>query len=560
MKTVANNISLSDRRTNVIMKFFLSIAIFIFNVTLLNENLKIGKYGGVYSYGILGVLDIFVFSALAIFGLQHKNTIRHSYVAILYLGLLIFVPQMFVKLPIFPFVYRVYGHVDYIIQTGHAAPEIPTLSYQTWPGIMFLGAISEMITRLGVYILLMTPVLYYLTVLPLIYSLMKDLTNSRTNSILGVMFFMASFYGFNWFVPGGLASLILMASVYFLFRAHLGYNAQYLKVVSLLLLSTGVLVFTHFMTSILWAVTIVDSIVFSTFIIKDEKTKRMSMTLLLLFLIFQVYWTLGHTYSANLFKQRLNSLVEFMIATGAVEKWTEVAQMGITHHSKVLQIKMYFSYSIVGISLIAVLIVLRDFLEKFLKTRKSDRPVLLLALILASYILVIPALFGNYSGEIPSRILAGSRYILAIFVALALKNLKFKKILITTLPILLLLSILCTYGNMSYDYVAPNEIAGISYTSVYIPSKFYTIPDALWDFKYLANPYSILPIDSLKNPKGLENSVVTIVLSSRRIDGYVFFTGKDINIIDLKVKSSRIYFSSNHYPKVSSTFEIYGGP
>ncbi|NJE06967.1 hypothetical protein E3E31_00145 [Thermococcus sp. M39] len=558
MKTTTKAVSTSFRIDTIPLKLFIIIAIILINYTLLTGELEIGEYGAIYSYGIAGLFSITLILLAIFIGLQNRKTYKYAYIGICYLVLIFFIPQIFAKLPIFPFVYRIYGHIDYIIHTGHINPENLGLGYQTWPGAMFLGAVLEIVTKLGVYILLTLPVLRYLIIVPLIYLLIRGLTNNTSHAILGTMFFIISFYGFNWFAPGGLAFLIEMIGIYILFRiCYLKKNENFLKFGVILMLLTGILVFTHFLTSIFWMVTIIDFLILSMFIIKNKRFQEISVLLLLLFVIFQFYWLFGHMYSINLFKQRLNDLICLLKATESVEKWTAVAQSGVTPHAKVLGLKMYFMYSIIGISLVGMLIVLAESLKRFFKTGKVDILVILLLLLFVSYSLAVPAIVGAYSGEIAARLFGVIRYILVIFVTLALKNAKFRRALIVTLFVFSYLSILCTYGNMTYDYVEPNEVTGIFYTSANIQSKFYTIPDALWDIKYLTKKWQyILPIGSLNLENAKDN---IIILSSRRIEGNKFFTGKDLNIIDIKIKSSKIYCSDNYYMNVPSKFEIYYG-
>lgn len=216
---------------------------------------------------------------------------------------------------------------------------------------------------------------------------------------------------------------------------------------------------------------------------------------------------------------------------------------------------MYFTYSVIGISLIGMLIVLAESLKRFLKTRKIDELVLFLLLLLVSYSLTVPLIAGEYGGEIASRLFGGIRYILVIFVALALKNEKIKKLLTISLIVFVYLHAICTYGNMQYDYVAPNELAGIYYTSSNLNSPFYTLSDPLWDIvpKYLENPWKY--IRPLNYANQSEEHIV--VISSRRVAGAMFFTGNEIETEPLMFQYSIVYSSDTIYREARSVFKIY---
>ncbi len=553
--TTSKILASSVRPNNVnIVKSLLIMGITLANYVLLVGKLKIGTYGGIDSYGVIGILSIAIVLLIIFLGIYTKRTLRYSYIGIFYLVLLFFTPQIFAKLPIFPYVYRIYGYVEYIIRTGHSNPNL--LGYQTWPGAMFLGATLEITSKMGLYTLLTLPVLFYLINMPIFYLLLKWLTKDPKKAVIGVLFWITSSYGFGWFVPGVLATYLEMVGIYILFRLYLRKNKNYLKFGIILMLLTLTLIFTHLLTSIFWIITIMVFLILSVFT-KDKKLQTLSIILLILFMILQFYWIFSHTYTLHLFKSRVAHLLAlFSGATKATEKWVSIAQTGLTQYAEVLKIKAYFMYSVVGVSLAGMLIVLAESLKKFIKMRKVDRLMLFLVLLLVSYGLGIPMIAGGYSGEFASRFFGGSKYIFVIFFTLALKNSKFRKGAIVALLIFSYLHVLCTYGNMAYDYVAPNEVTGISYTSTNIHSRFYTVYNPLWDMEYLGRRgQHVLPINLLLNRENTTKSIV--VLSSRRLDGYKFFTGKEPNLTSIKIKSSKIYSSSNHYSNAPSLFEIY---
>ncbi len=544
---------------NITVKSLLILGIALVNYVLLFGRLKIGTYGGVYSYGITGLFSIALVLLTIFLGIYTKKTLKYSYIAIFYLVLLFFVPQIFANLPIFPYVYRIYGHIDYILHTGHIHPEAPRLGYQTWPGAMFLGVILVIISKIGLYTLLTLPVLSYLINVPIFYLLLKDLTKDQRKAVIGVLFWITAGYGFGWFVPGVLATYLEMVGIYVLFKLYSGklkINKNFSEFWGILMLLTLTLIFTHLLTSIFWAITIMIFLILSV-VTNDKKIQTLNMVLLTIFIILEFYWIFTHTYALYLFKSRVRYLLAlFSGALKATDKWTSVAQTGLTQHAEILRIKAYFMYSIVGASLAGMLIVIAGSLKKFIKTRKIDRIVLLLVLLLIFYSIGVSTIAGSYSGEIPSRLFGGSKYIFVIFFTLALKNPKFGRAAIMVLFIFSYLHVLCTYGNMAYDYVAPNEITGMYYTSINIQSKFYTIPDALWDMEYLKKDEQyILPITLLLKNDNITGGIV--VVSSRRIDGYRFFTGKELGLTSIRIKSSKIYCSDNQYTNVPSKFEIY---
>ncbi|WP_258083287.1 hypothetical protein [Thermococcus thermotolerans] len=560
MKTIAKNSSFNILPKNLspIIKTLIITAISSINYALLAEDLKIRNYGGIDSYGITGILSIAIVLLTIFLGLYTKRTLKYSYIGIFYLVLLFFVPQIFSKLPIFPFVYRIYGHIDYIIRTGYINPNLPGLGYQTWPGAMFLGAILGIISKVGLYILLTLPVLSYLINVPIFYLLLKGLTKDPRKATIGVLFWITGSYGFGWFVPGVLAGYLEMVGIYILFRFYLKRNENYSKFGIILMLLTLTLVFTHMLTSIFWAITMMDFLILSLFI-KDKKTQTLSTVLLMLFIVFQFYWIFSYSLTLQMFKSRIAQfLTLFLRATKATEKWISITQTVLTQHAKILKIKAYFVYSIIGASLAGMSLVLAESLKRSIKTRKVDKLVFLLVLLLMSYSLGIPAIAGSYSGEISSRLLGGSKYIFVIFFTLALKSPKFRKVAIIVLFLFSYLHVMCTYGNLAYDYVAFNEVAGISYTSINIHSKVYTIYDPLWDMEYIGEVWQhVSSIDSLLKKKN--TTIPFVVLSSRRIDGYKFFTGRKPNLMPIRIKSSKIYCSDNQYINVPSKFEIYYG-
>jgi len=533
-------------------KIAVSTSLLLFSLLLLHGRLIV-SYEGVFKiYGWSGVGAL----ALAILGtlMLIKGNSKYTPVGVTAVVLLMFLPQFLAKLPIFTFVYRIYGHVLYVMQTGHINPDLPSLRYQTWPGIMLMGALINYESNVGVFLLLTLPLLFYVSVVPLVYYFLLSIVRlSKEHSWLGMLFFIFSFYGFMWFVPGSLATLIKAVGMYILLKLLLRNIPPTVEIKTTLGIMTIAIIISHFLTSMFWFVFLIDVLVLSYLWRKKELSSTL-VSLTVLFIVFQFYWLFSYTYPIYLLKQKMSEFIAISKATSATERWTRYATVGRTPYAQVLRIKAYFVY----------LIIILGFLGTMLSitVREHRKTVIVLLVIIASYIIGIPAIAGGYGGEVASRLLTQLRYLLAILVAisfLARSRLGeiYRKTLIALLLVLLMLQVYCTYGNLVMDYVAPNEIEGVFYASSHLPGTMYVISDPIWDIspRFLTGSWRIIiPIRFAKHVrKGY------FILSERIIKGYEFMHGApppNFNETAIVLKGNIVYCSSNGYPHAHSTFRV----
>ncbi|WP_456420722.1 hypothetical protein [Thermococcus sp.] len=541
-----------------IAKTSLIVGIVLWTLLILFGKLKIGTYGAIYSYGITGLVSIFFILLSILIGFFDKNSIKpiYVYIGIIYLILILrFTIFLFEKIPMFPFVYRVYGHTEYITRTGHSNPNI--LGYQTWPGVMYLGAILEEISKIGIYI--MTSVrLTILTVIVATMYLLLRLIAGNKNAISGILFAMTSMYGLYYYVPMSLALALKITAVYLLF-VYILHNKQ--KATWLMFIIIPALIISHLLTYLAFLFTVIGLLISVKLFEYRNNVEKVLFIFVILSFMEVLFWITSHTYTMRLFRSFYSNpnllvafITKFLHALYSTEHTAKTTVTGITFHAEVLRIKRYYVYSVLAVSLLSFFMTFYN----LIKERKNQNKIYLfilftLGFLLSTYMVGIPAIVGAYSGEVYSRVLMFSTWIFALMIAFSLSNKKFLAVILSFLLISPYLYVLCTYGNSEYDYVAPNEITGVAYfyTTTSKSTHIHVLNEPLWEFKYIEQYRSIqlhLPQDDIRG---------YVAMSSRRIEGIKFFSGKELDLVPIKMKGFKIYSSGNYYTNVPSVFEIY---
>ncbi|MBO8175038.1 MAG: hypothetical protein H0Z18_07250 [Thermococcus sp.] len=541
-------------------KVFLTIAVFMFSIAFLRGNLKIGNYGAISSYGVIGFLSIFLLSTLTLLGAFRRELRIYSVSSFLYLLFMLRFYVFFLeKSPMFPFVYLVYGHTKYIEISGHSNPVL--LGYQSWPGIMYLGAFLDMVTGIGIYTMTVTRVIFLAVVALSIYLILFYVDNFK-NALIGTLFSLTAIYGLYYYVPMSLAISLEFLGVYLVLRSIFSEDR---KVLLLLLIITPSIVISHLLTTLIFITTL---LVFMALSSMEPKRKiRLLAHYLAFSFVLLFLWILSQGYTIILLKRfytTSNFIVllakKFLMALYTTRHRAISALAGVTPHAKVLRIKMYYMYLTLGIISLMLFSGIFDLLKKRESLSRTVRFLFAsIFLILPLYMIVIPAVVGPYGpGEIYARILEFSIWIFGIIIALLFtKRRVITAIVLTFLIVSPYLYIFATYGNAQYDYVSLNELSGVAYTSSIIRSSIYSFQNPVWriEQQYLMGKWRVFKISAISDE--VASKTPYIVFSSRMSDGAYFFTGKTFEVKYLRVMSDIIYSSRDEMKSIPSFFEIF---
>ncbi|ALM76394.1 hypothetical protein [Thermococcus barophilus] len=542
-------------------KTLLTFAVFMFSIAFLRGNLKIGNYGAISSYGVIGLLSIFLLSALTLLGAFRRELRTYSISSFLYLLFMLRFYIFFLKKsPMFPFVYLVYGHTKYIEINGHSNPVL--FGYQSWPGIMYLGAFLDRVTEIGIYIMTVTRVIFLVVIALSIYLILRYVSNFK-NALIGTFFSLTAIYGLYYYVPMSLAISLEFLGVYLVLRSIFSEDR---KVLLLLFIITPSIIISHLLTTLIFITTLLAFMALSSMESK-RRTKLLAYYLAFSFILLFL-WIFSQEYTTVLLRRFYDTsnfillfTKKFLMALYTTKHRAVSALAGVTPHAKVLRIKMYYMYLTLGIISLMLFSGAFDLLKRIKSLNETARFLFAsILLILPLYMIIIPAVIGPYGpyGEIYGRILEFSIWTFGTVIALLFTKRRVMTVIVLTFLIVSpYLYIFATYGNAQYDYVSPNELSGVAYTSSHIRSSVYSFQNPVWGIKqqYFMGKWKVFKISAISDE--VVSKTPYIVFSSRMSDGAYFFTGKTFEVKYLRVMSDIIYSSKDEMTDITSFFEIF---
>lgn len=408
----------------------------------------VGLAMGVHPLAWVGLGGLF---ASFTWALRLRPTARVSHL-ILGLGILTAIhglPLLIEGTPRFPFSYRVFGHVERIVQSGYVHPDL--FPYQNWPGFMLLAAVLSQATGLGSLSMMGMYYVFHQWAVFLVAFLIAGLLFRQASRKWSVvwLFSLVNWVGQGYFVPATLGLLIIALVGLVLLRAgrvdSLGRPAGRAAWSAVMVVLIAALVITHFLTSLVLLLLL--ALVQGARAIRRHGATATTTGATLCGVLI-LLWLM---YSANdFFVVNLPKWVDQALSIGLVtEQSATFAFSGSTTRLLVSRIKTGF------LAMILILGTLGFLRSKMLSDRGRVPPYVLPSLLIASFA-IVPA--TAYGGEIVSRAFSYAMLPLAMFSGYWAVGPKGRVVLLAAVAASGPLFFVSAYGNEAFDYVAPTEL------------------------------------------------------------------------------------------------------
>lgn len=530
--TEANDVKNKCRRISILL-ISISLPLAIFSIS--ESEVTIGDFGlisGLHPLLFVSMGLMIVSFFLAIMYNSDNTVLMLLHIALFDL-ILILIPLVVEGAPRFTYNYVTSSHISFIVQSGHSNHSL--ISYQSWPGIFYFGAILNLVCNPSVIeIIFYVPMIFTFLNLPLAYLLNSSLLENKKEIwgcfLLGLVFFWgAPIY----FLPGVLGgALASYAIVMFLRWKILERRNDPAYGIVLLILAVGCVI-SHLLSSISLLITLLflGSV---GFIFRKE---RHFLTIILFIFVLIVSWQfyVVGSYSLDILRNFLDAMFRYDITISEVNR---MGFSGSSQHSQVVMIRIVTA-------LVLVVLAFIGFFKSLLKRESRIKTTSILSMIAAPSSLV---LLTSYSGEILSRAFAGSASALRIFSSKNFIGKIFPCFLLCLLLIFPIFSFINAYGNEASDYVASSEIYGVSFfSSVAIcNSSIHTLQPRIWGFDH-QETYTRVSIDPNDFSLNMNGSNNFMLFGKRDIEDYEFLRGQvdknEMKIVAYNNSMAKVYSS-----------------
>ncbi len=376
----------------------------------------------------------------------------------------------------FPFSYRAFGHVDYVVRYGSLNQDL--LPYQSWPSYMILGsalillADIDPVGLLGLYYVLHQWVVFFLA-FAIARSFFEDV---RISWIATWLFLLGNWVGQGYFLPASLGLILLFGIVLVLIKLTqaptMGTRKGLTKWTFLAILLILALVPTHLLVSVV----VLLSLAFLALIgALNLSRSRISWTMSMLAGTLTLGWTMYIIGDYVLLNLPAWFDRAFAIASIA-ETTATLAFHGSDERLLISYVKTAF------LSLISVLAIAGWVRARHSPGRISPAYYVLLSVVLGAF-MIVPV--TDYGGEIVSRAFAFSLLPLAIIACAGRISRKQTTFLISVLAVSIPLYTISAWGNQAIDYVAPAELdaAYLVFDTAPSGSRVMSLTDRIWRFE-----------------------------------------------------------------------------
>ena len=419
-----------------------------------------------------GLLLIF---PIIYFGRESRNTLVSG---LILTAVYLYVIPFLVRNPVWlSNSYYPFGEGVIISRQGHLVKSSDKIitSYQDWPIFLYLTSMFLLITDIPqVYILKAFPLFFIAMYASIIFLLLKQKFNS-TYSLIGVLWFIASFWIRQYyFGPPGLSYVYLLLTIYIILKIYFYQDAPSspdrrgsLSFISVLLYFT--LTATHLLTT-LFALLFVSSI----YLIDRYYRKIVSTNIKTLNMIFIVILVAYNTLSVQ------NVLVkivfrEFFLA----EPFRIYQESGRIIGTTDMLINYFSTWAIIIINGLAALLMVNR-----VRAEKNRHPQNLLYLVFL-FLIGIFAVVGRYgSNEAYQRAFMFGLIPLSYLSLEALKNQK--RALVLIISALILLNIPAQYGADAFRLATEPQLEGSRYFAEKVPENVNVLTKFTLYFRYYA--------------------------------------------------------------------------
>jgi len=498
-----------------IYDFIISGSYFIFVFSLFNHILDVETFNLVLNINLLFILSLLINSVLIVLYVMNKIKYHISLSIFLIIIQMNFSLIIIDKLPSFTYQYLSFGYTDFVLRHHRIDPS--TLSYQNWPGIMFLMSNSIIIMDMKFYNILIIYQIYMKIVSILaIFYILKQFKFSKNSIVLILSIYIigewtAKFYA----TPPSFGSILLLFSLIILLK-----NKKDEKMTIIFIILSSSLIISHLLSSLVFLSIMIGYLLFQKYKIRKRSFRNYIPIYSILLIIFNVI------IISDFFKNNFSLFIENLFNLTSIFKSTETSTINVGElYSNMMKIKIFTTLIYSFMAFMGILISFKHF-KKNLK----------IFLILSS-ILILPIFVGAYSGEIVSRVFGYSSVFLAIYFVFVFRRKYFKYLVIILIFILPIFSYVSSYGNYQYDRVSNQEINGCEYIWDYSNTSINitVISERIIKSRYIEN----VNIEQYDFEEGemeynsLKNSYLTV--NDRDIEGSEYLFNLDYHDLNEKL-------------------------
>ncbi len=429
------------------------IALALWSYSLVQAELSIGSLGLIHSFPITFVISLGILTiASAVLWVSKEN---HTKLLFLQLSLLVvsfwLVPVLAGgSLPFLNHMYRDYGNVDYIMQTGHFDPEVVT--YLNWPGAQILFASGmEMLGLEDIPHAFLATSTFFMMILILLmlYAFFNSvLSREQSGNYVWAalwVFCLGCITGPVRFSPPAMGLLLMLCVLVLIIALEKG-RMKDTGIRTCMILVGTTLTFVHLLTA-LYSLAIVSS----RFIHKRKTPITFILFLIAVIMAWQVY------IATSFFSYKLPVFLESALELDALAFHSmERGASGNESHVLINSIRFYFTLMLIGLAGCGGVLA---YISKKGNTNDKMMLIVLGAIMITS--VGVGAAYGGF--HIFNRMLT---FILPIIAYFAVKWLDFRRLRIIFIGCLLIalpLHLITHYGNQTYDHLSSGFIESLDF-------------------------------------------------------------------------------------------------